>query len=127
LPGFALTTINSCIVIYPGRSERAEAEAVRVFQEPVRQARDLAEKRAAELGLKFERFQFRDLRIKSASDMESMGKARKLLGYSTESMTAKYVRSRDGEKVSPVRFRDMLNEKKRSFRKRFLKPVFPVP
>lgn len=59
--------------------------------------------------------------------MESMGKARKLLGYSTESMTAKYVRSRDGEKVSPVRFRDMLNEKKRSFRKRFLKPVFPVP
>ena len=34
--------------------------------------------------------------------MESMAKARKLLGRSTESMTAKYVRARVREKVSPV-------------------------
>jgi integrase len=65
-------------------------------------ARDKAEKRAAELGVEFVRFQFRDLRAKSASDMASMATARKLLGHSTESMTAKYVRARVGEKVSPV-------------------------
>jgi integrase len=65
-------------------------------------ARDKAEKRAAELGVEFVRFQFRDLRAKSASDVASMATARKLLGHSTESMTAKYVRARVGEKVSPV-------------------------
>jgi integrase len=72
------------------------------FRSQFKIARDKAEKRAAEMGIQLTRFQFRDLRAKSASDMESMGKARKLLGHSTESMTAKYVRARVGEKVSPV-------------------------
>ena len=46
----------------------------------VKLARDRAEAKAAELGINFVRFQFRDLRAKSASDMESMAKPRKLLG-----------------------------------------------
>jgi integrase len=65
-------------------------------------ARDRAQQKAAELGIEFVRFQFKDLRAKSASDMESMASARKLLGHATESMTTKYVRQRAGEKVSPV-------------------------
>lgn len=72
------------------------------FRSQFKLARDRAEKRAAELGIEFIRFQFRDLPAKSASDMESMSKARKLLGHSTESMTTEYVRARVGERVSPV-------------------------
>jgi integrase len=72
------------------------------FRSQFDKARDLAEKRAAELGVEFTRFQFKDLRAKSASDMETMANARKLLGHSTESMTAKYVRTRVGERVSPI-------------------------
>lgn len=70
------------------------------FRSQFDHARDRAEAKAAELGIEFTRFQFKDLRAKSASDMESMAKARKLLGHSTESMTAKYVRQRVGEKIS---------------------------
>lgn len=65
-------------------------------------ARDRAEKRASELGVAFTRFQFRDLSAKSASDMENMSSARKLLGHTTESMTPEYVRTRVGEQVPPV-------------------------
>jgi integrase len=72
------------------------------FRSQFDKARDLAEQRAAELGIEFTRFQFKDLRAKSASDMETMANARKLLGHSTESMTAKYVRTRVGERVSPI-------------------------
>lgn len=81
------------------------------FRSQFKIARDKAEQRAAELGIQFTRFQFRDLRAKNASDMESMGKARKFLGHSTESMTAKYVRSRLGEKVSPVLISGYSNRK----------------
>jgi integrase len=72
------------------------------FRSQFKAARDKAEKRAAELGIELVRFQFKDLRAKSASDMSTMAGARKLLGHSTESMTTKYVRNRVGEKVSPV-------------------------
>lgn len=72
------------------------------FRSEFKLARDRAQARAAELGIEFVRFQFKDLRAKSASDMESMASARKLLGHTTESMTTKYVRNRVGEKVSPV-------------------------
>lgn len=66
-------------------------------------ARDAAEKEAKELGIEFRRWQLRDLRPKAASDMESMAQARKLLGHTTENMTAHYVRQRVGERVSPVK------------------------
>jgi integrase len=72
------------------------------FRSQLKLALDRAEKRAAELGIELSRFQFRDLRAKSASDMESMATAKKLLGHTTESITAEYVRSRAGEKVLPV-------------------------
>lgn len=65
-------------------------------------ARNAAEKEAKEFGIEFVRFQFRDLRAKAASDIESMAKARKLLGHSTEQMTRNYVRARIGERISPV-------------------------
>jgi integrase len=72
------------------------------FRSQFKLARDRAQAKAAELGIEFVRFQFKDLRAKSASDIVSMASARKLLGHSTESMTTKYVRNRVGEKVSPV-------------------------
>jgi integrase len=72
------------------------------FRSQFDNARNKAEQRAAKLGVEFVRFQFKDLRAKSASDMETMANARKLLGHSTESMTAKYVRTRVGERVSPI-------------------------
>lgn len=72
------------------------------FRSQFKLARDRAAAKAAELGIKFERFQFKDLRAKSASDIGSMSKARMLLGHSTESMTRKYVRTRVGERVSPI-------------------------
>ena len=50
------------------------------FRSQFKLARYRAEKRAEELGIEFARFQFRDIRAKSALDMESMAKARKLLG-----------------------------------------------
>jgi integrase len=47
--------------------------------------------------------QFRDLRAKAASDIESLKKAQLLLGHTTEGMTEHYRRKRKGIKVSPVR------------------------
>lgn len=72
------------------------------FRSHFDKARDAAEKEAKELGIEFQRFQLRDLRAKAASDMESMGNARKLLGHTTENMTRNYVRNRVGESVNPV-------------------------
>lgn len=65
-------------------------------------ARTEAEKEAKALGIELMRFQFRDLRAKAASDIESMTQARKLLGHATEEMTRHYVRARVGERVSPI-------------------------
>lgn len=47
--------------------------------------------------------QFRDLRAKAASDIESLKKAQLLLGHTTEGMTEHYRRKRRGQKVMPVR------------------------
>lgn len=47
-------------------------------------------------------FQLRDLRAKAATDSETMTQARKLLGHSTENMTAHYVKKHAGEKVQPL-------------------------
>lgn len=71
------------------------------FRSQFARARDLAEQEARALGMAFERFQFRDLRAKATSDLESMAQARKLLGHATESMTRAYVRERIGERVRP--------------------------
>ena len=65
-------------------------------------ARNAAAVEAKELGVEFVRFQFRDLRAKAASDIDSMAQARKLLGHTTEQMTRNYVRARIGERVAPI-------------------------
>lgn len=72
------------------------------FRSQFAKARDLAESEAQALGIPLERFQFRDLRAKAASDLESMTQARRLLGHATEAMTRAYVRERVGERVRPV-------------------------
>lgn len=72
------------------------------FRNQFNKARDAAEKEATELKVPFFRFQFRDLRPKSATDLESVSEARKLLGHTTERMTAAYIRERRGDVVQPM-------------------------
>jgi integrase len=75
------------------------------FRSHFDKARDAAEQEAKELGISFERFQFRDLRPKAASDIDAMHDikaAQKLLGHTTEQMTAAYIRSRRGDVVQPM-------------------------
>ena len=66
-------------------------------------ARDAAEAEALAHKEPFTRFQLRDLRAKTATDSESIAAARKLLGHTTEAMTAEYVRERRGERVQALR------------------------
>jgi len=51
-------------------------------------------------------FQFRDLRAKAATDIDEQRgtrDAQSLLGHSTESMTANYIRHKVGKKIRPLR------------------------
>jgi integrase len=68
-------------------------------------ARDAAAKDAPNQAMadRIRSIQFRDLRAKAASDIESLKKAQLLLGHTTEGMTEHYRRKRKGIKVSPVR------------------------
>jgi integrase len=71
-------------------------------------ARDLAEQKAGELGIEIQRFQHRDIRPMagiSTLQSEGMDAARRLLGHSTERMTAHYTTKRIGTvgKSAPVR------------------------
>lgn len=72
------------------------------FRSQFDKARDAAEAEAKELGIPFERFQFRDLRPKAATDLENLANAQKLLGHTTERMTAAYIRARRGDVVQPL-------------------------
>lgn len=75
------------------------------FRSHFDKARDAAEAEAKELGIEFVRFQFRDLRPKAATDLDtlhSLKAAQKLLGHTTERMTAEYIRKRRGDVVKPV-------------------------
>jgi len=47
-------------------------------------------------------FQFRDLRAKAATDVDSLGHAQKLLAHASVSMTEHYRKNRAGEKVDPL-------------------------
>lgn len=68
-------------------------------------AREMAAEKAPNkaVAARLRSIQFRDLRAKAASDVESMQTAQKLLGHANEQMTAHYVRQRRGDKVSPVK------------------------
>ena len=72
------------------------------FRSQFDKARDGAEAEAKELKHEFQRFQFRDLRPKAATDLESLAAAQKLLGHTTERMTAAYIRARRGDVVQPL-------------------------
>lgn len=75
------------------------------FRSQFDKARDAAEAEAKEMGIDFVRFQFRDLRPKAATDLDtlhSLKAAQKLLGHTTERMTAEYIRKRRGDVVSPL-------------------------
>ena len=73
------------------------------FRYHFNKARDAAEAEAKERGIPFQRFQFRDLRPKSATDMQNVKKAQELLGHTTEKMTRQvYIRDKDGREVEPV-------------------------
>ena len=57
-------------------------------------------------GIQKEKFQFKDLRAKAATDTDKCSgiiRAQELLGHSTQNMTAHYVRDRVGKKVKPVK------------------------
>ena len=73
------------------------------FRSQFDKARDAAQAEALALGIEFQRFQFRDLRPKAASDIDSLKDANKLLGHTTEKQTADYIRNRIGESVKPVK------------------------
>lgn len=75
------------------------------FRSQFDKARDAAETEAREMGIDFVRFQFRDLRPKAATDLDtlhSLKAAQKLLGHTTERMTADYIRKRRGDVVKPL-------------------------
>lgn len=72
------------------------------FRNQFDKARDLAEDDAKKRGIEFQRFQFRDLRPKAATDLESLAGAQKLLGHTSERMTAAYIRARKGDIVQPL-------------------------
>lgn len=48
-------------------------------------------------------WQFRDIRAKTATDLDDLGAAQKLLAHKRREMTERYVRARMGEKVRPLR------------------------
>lgn len=48
-------------------------------------------------------FQFKDIRAKTASDLEDLGHAQSLLGHEGRAMTEHYVRGRRGDRVRPLR------------------------
>ncbi|WP_199797605.1 tyrosine-type recombinase/integrase [Pseudazoarcus pumilus] len=50
-----------------------------------------------------QKWQFRDLRSKAATDVDDVRRAQELLGHSTEATTAGIYRRRRGNKVAPVR------------------------
>lgn len=75
------------------------------FRSQFDKARDAAEAEAKAMGIDFVRFQFRDLRPKAATDIDtlhSLKAAQKLLGHTTERMTAEYIRKRRGDVVKPL-------------------------
>lgn len=89
--------INPLIVTNRGRSFGA-----RVFLRAFTDARDKAEVEAKEMCITFNRFQFKDIRAKAATDSASQTEAQKLLGHSNEATTVIYRRDK-GEVIKPLK------------------------
>lgn len=71
-------------------------------------ARDLAELEAKEKGLEFNRFQFKDIRAKAATDSDSQTSAQKLLGHKNITTTTIYRRDKK-EVVNPLMDKSLLS------------------
>lgn len=71
------------------------------FRRAFTDARDKAEAEAKETGIPFQRFQFKDLRAKAATDSENHTQAQKLLGHKHAATTDIYRRN-DGSTVAPL-------------------------
>lgn len=70
-----------------------------------KKARDAADKKAIELGIKHRRFQLKDIRPYSATNnfkQKGMESTRKLLGHSTENQTREYIRDYLGENTEAM-------------------------
>lgn len=89
--------INPLIVNNRGRSFGARA-FLRAFTD----ARDKAEVEAKEMCITFNRFQFKDIRAKAATDSASQTEAQKLLGHSDAATTVIYRRDK-GEVIKPLK------------------------
>lgn len=72
------------------------------FRRAFTDARDKAEIEAKEAGIKFQRFQFKDIRAKAATDSADHTQAQKLLGHKHATTTDIYRRN-DGQAVSPLK------------------------
>lgn len=75
------------------------------FRYHFNKARDAAQKEAEELGIPFQRFQFRDLRAKAATDIRDISgivDASDLLGHTNTKTTEVYIRQQKGKVVKPV-------------------------
>lgn len=69
------------------------------FKNAFKKARDLAQTEADELGIHFERFQLRDIRAKSATEIArdyGIEAARLMCGHTTQKQTSDYIRSIKG-------------------------------
>lgn len=72
------------------------------FKRAFDDARNKAEAEAKEMGITFQRFQFKDLRAKAATDSASQTDAQKLLGHKNQATTVIYRRDK-GEVISPLK------------------------
>lgn len=66
------------------------------------QARQAAAEKAKEQGIAFDPFQLRDMRPKAATDLDDIRRAQKLLGHTTQRMTAQYIRARKDDLIQPL-------------------------
>ena len=80
--------------IYLLNNERGQRYTAPMLREDFEQAR-------AKAGLRD--IQFRDLRAKAATDLDSLERAQGLLGHANRAMTEHYTKDRIGEKVRPLR------------------------
>ena len=77
-------------LLQDGNGQRLTAGALRTRFDKARKAAGVS-------------FQFRDIRAKTATDMDNLAQAQKLLGHKSREMTEHYTRHRKGEQVSPLK------------------------
>lgn len=81
------------------------------FRRAFDDARNKAEAEAKEKGIEFQRFQFKDLRAKAATDSATQNDAQKLLGHKNQATTVIYRRDK-GEVVEPLMSKSLLDMKR---------------